>query len=74
MKQAHLPIEKISETDLLNHPGTSFWLRTAIHDISNRDLVDYLKDVELLQSILEDRLKAQQQNLSSQWIEEQNLV
>ena len=40
----------------LNNPATSFWLKTAVKEMDKRDIVDALRDVNILKLYLEARL------------------
>jgi hypothetical protein len=64
MEQEHNPVAKVNEIDLVNDPSTSFWLRSAIQNIPNRDIVDYLNDVEILLSVLQNQFHSLQEMLS----------
>jgi len=44
-----------SEEDVLNDPAISFWLKEQIKKTKNRDVLDSLRDAELLVSLLEQR-------------------
>ena len=45
------------ERDVLKNPATSNWLKHAIVTTQNRDPVDCLNDLVLLQEIVETRLR-----------------
>ena len=47
-----------AESEILNDPSTSFWLKEQIVNSSNRDILDVLSDVEALKSVVEERARA----------------
>lgn len=49
----------MTESDILNDPATSYWLKEQISVASNRDIVDFLADAELLVAVLKTRLEKQ---------------
>ncbi|MEY8215578.1 MAG: hypothetical protein RPR97_13975 [Colwellia sp.] len=44
------------EKSITSDPSVSFWLKEQIKITKNRDLMDALNDVEVLKSVLDDRL------------------
>ena len=51
------PVAQSPLEDLLSDPATSTWLKAALQDCLERDLVDALNDVLALAGILEERLR-----------------
>lgn len=49
---SHLPTVE----EVLNDPSTSHWLKQALSQAVQRDPVDSLRDAELLQNLLEQRV------------------
>lgn len=49
----------MTESEILNDPATSYWLKEQINAASNRDIVDVLDDAELLVAVLKKRLEKQ---------------
>jgi len=47
----------MTESEILNDPATSYWLKEQISAASNRDIVDFLADAELLVVVLKTRLE-----------------
>jgi hypothetical protein len=41
--------------EVLNNPCTSYWLKDAIRTAFNRDILDALRDAELLAKLLDNR-------------------
>ena len=42
---------------LVDNPATSYWLRRAIQELNNRDIVDVLKDINRLKIYFEQKAK-----------------
>jgi hypothetical protein len=42
-------------TDILVDPCASYWIKDAISELVQRDTLDALKDVEILQAIFSER-------------------
>lgn len=49
--------QKIDEKALLNDPSTTSWLKRAIEESHNRDILDALHDAEVLVRVLEQRFE-----------------
>jgi len=47
--------QDLSEESIFSDPSTSYWLRQQIKDSEERDILDALKDAELLAAILQKR-------------------
>ena len=47
---------KINANKILNEPGASFWLKDRIREIGRLDIVDHLRDVEILEKLLQQEL------------------
>jgi hypothetical protein len=45
----------VDEQELMENPAVSYWLKTAITNTKERDIVDALNDAELLLAILNAR-------------------
>lgn len=41
-----------------NDPSTSIWLHNALVELEKRDPVDFLRDVEVLKAILDQKIEA----------------
>jgi len=52
------------ESELLNNPTTSYWLRDAIIQTGRRDLIDALADAEVLLEVCRARVAALDPNVS----------
>lgn len=55
MKRGHMTTDYSnlpSDAELLANPCVSYWLKNAIRDASNRDVVDAANDAELLYAVL----------------------
>lgn len=49
----------MTESEIVNDPATSYWLKEQLSAASNRDIVDFLADAELLVAVLKARLEKQ---------------
>ena len=52
-----------SDNELLNEPCVSFWFKKALRGLSDRDVVDAIRDVELLREVLLRRVNTALHNL-----------
>jgi len=57
MSQHDLVLRQIDEriTWILNHPGISLWLKTALETALDRDPIAVVNDLEVLNSLLRTR-------------------
>lgn len=49
----------MTESEILDDPATSYWLKEQINAASNRDIIDFLADAESLVVVLKTRLEKQ---------------
>lgn len=45
-------IKQPTRQEVLSSPCMSYWLKDRLHDASKRDLLDMLRDVEVLHAVL----------------------
>ena len=50
----------MDEQQILNDPSTSFWLKEAIQKSDARDPIDVLNDLDVLYTLTEQRIGADQ--------------
>lgn len=49
----------MTESEILDDPATSFWLKEQMNAASNRDIIDFLADAELFVAVLKTRMEKQ---------------
>lgn len=50
-------MKQLDKDAIVNHPATSNWLKNAITTIDDRDPVDALHDIRILQILVEQKLQ-----------------
>ena len=72
MKPPETPLERLIEAErqiawVLAHPGMSAWLKRALRTAVDRDPVDILNDLEMLNLLLQSRSQAEIDQSLSQY-------